>query len=112
MEEGCGIMPKKIEENEEEIAQEHGGEVESLKKTTDLVMYSTIVFGFIGVASLYLTIYLWDLTLEYKVLYWSILSLSLAFILLGVYSVLSDNVKAAERERHRRKTFEENIRSA
>jgi len=105
IEKGCGIMPKKIEEDEEEISQEHGGEVETLKKTTDIVKYSMIVFGFIGVASLYLTIYLWDLTLEYKVLYWSILSLSLAFILLGVYSVLSDTVKAAERERRRRRSL-------
>lgn len=105
IETGCGKMPKHVDEEEEETTQERSGEVETLKKTSDLVKYSMIVFGFIGVASLYLTIYLWDLTLEYKVLYWSILSLSLAFILLGVYSVLSDTLKAAERERRRRRSL-------
>jgi hypothetical protein len=99
-------MPKGKGEDiptEEDEEEDKGDNLENLKTTTNIAKYSMMVFGFAGILSLYITVLIWDLSMEYKLLYISVLSLSLAFILLGVYSILSDSVKAAERDRRRKR---------
>jgi hypothetical protein len=99
-------MPKVKGEDiptEEDEEEDKGDNLENLKTTTNIAKYSMMVFGFAGILSLYITVLIWDLSMEYKLLYISVLSLSLAFILLGVYSILSDSVKAAERDRRRKR---------
>jgi len=92
-------------DDDDEEEESKGDQIEGLKTTTNIAKYSMITFGFIGVVSLYVTILIWNLSTEYKLLYTSVLSLSLAFIFLGVYSILSDSVKAAEREKRRRRAL-------
>jgi hypothetical protein len=92
-------------DDDDEEEESKGDQIEGLKTTTNIAKYSMILFGFIGVVSLYVTILIWNLSTEYKLLYTSVLSLSLAFIFLGVYSILSDSVKAAEREKRRRRAL-------
>ena len=99
-------MPKEKGEDipaEEDEEEDKGDHLANLKTTTNIAKYSMMVFGFAGILSLYITVLIWDLSMEYKLLYISVLSLSLAFILLGVYSILSDRVKAAERDRRRKR---------
>lgn len=94
---------KAMPDEDDDEDEETGGHVEGLKTTTDVAKYSMIFFAFVGVAMLFLAIYLWDLTIQEKVLYWAVLSLALAFISLGVYSMLVESLKAAERQRRRQK---------
>jgi hypothetical protein len=98
-------MPKEKGEDipTEDEEEDKGDHLENLKVTTNVAKYSMMAFGFAGIISLYVTVFIWDLSMEYKLLYTSILSLSLAFILLGVYSILSDSVRAAERDRRRKR---------
>ena len=99
-------MPKEKGEDiptEEDEEEDKGDHLENLKTTTNIAKYSMMVFGFAGIISLYVTVFIWNLSMEYKLLYTSVLSLSLAFILLGVYSILSDSVRAAERDRRRKR---------
>lgn len=99
-------MPKEKGEDipkEDDEEEDKGGQLESLRTTTNIAKYTMMVFAFAGIMSMYVTILIWDLSLNYKLLYISVLSLSLAFILLGVYSILSDSVRAAERDRRRKR---------
>jgi hypothetical protein len=98
-------MPDAMIDDDDDEEGSKADQIEGLKATTNLAKYSMIIFAFIGVVSLYVTIFIWDLSTQYKLLYTSILSLSLAFIFLGVYSIFSDSVKAAVREKRRRRAI-------
>jgi len=94
---------KALSDDDDEEEEDLGGHIEGLKTTTNIAKYSMVLFGFVGVAMLYVAILIWDLTLEFRLLYVAVLSLALAFIFLGVYSMLSESLKAAERQRRRKK---------
>jgi O-antigen/teichoic acid export membrane protein len=77
--------------------------VHTMKKASSVAKLGMIGFGFTGVAFLYLYIALLDVAVKDKVLYAAVLTIALAFLFLGLYSIIQDSIRAAERANRRRR---------
>jgi hypothetical protein len=88
------------------MVERHSTSVHTLKKASGVAKMGTIISALAGVAFLYLYIAILEISLQEKVLYAAILTIALAFLFGGLYSILQDSIKAAEREK-RRKRFKE-----
>ena len=98
--------------DDEERVEKLNGDLQWLRRTTEMSKYATLSFGFVGIACLYMTIFLWDLTLEYRVLYLSVLSLSLAVMFLFIHSYLMENLHEAEKEKAMKRNIKEILKTA
>ena len=77
--------------------------VGALKTASNVAKMGMIAFGFAGVAFLYLYIILLEVPLQDKVLFAAVLTIGLAFLFLGLYSIIQDSIRAAERARRRKR---------
>jgi len=77
--------------------------VGTLRTASSVAKLGTIAFGFAGVAFLYLYIVLLDVPLQDKVLFAAVLTIGLAFLFMGLYSIIQDSIRAAERAKRRKR---------
>jgi len=77
--------------------------VGALRTASSVAKLGMIAFGFAGVAFLYVYIVLLEVPLQDKVLFAAVLTIGLAFLFMGLYSIIQDSIRASERARRRKR---------
>jgi hypothetical protein len=80
----------------------NGLDTTTLRRASDIAWAGMVFFGSVGIFFLYLYIFLLEIALTDKVLFLGVLTITIAFIFLGLYSTMQDSLRAAERVRRRK----------
>ena len=78
-------------------------DIATYRKTSEIALYGMTFFTVAGIAFMYIYIFLLDIAMTQKVLFAGALTLTIAFIFMGMYTVAKESLRGAERQRSRKR---------
>jgi hypothetical protein len=87
----------------DEIDEADDRYIKPMKKASSIFKIGMGVTAILGVALIYIYIGLLEIDLATKILYAGLLTICLALVFMGLYSISQDTLRAHEREKRRKK---------